>query len=267
MHYLLCFVFLVVVCGQNCNSNSFLVKRNVKYLSSDIKSDIIDTIKQMKTTPSAYNSSMNAYDYFVRAHIDVFNFPVHGYFLFAPWHREFLNRFDSELQRISGDSSMIFPYWDATDEESTSAWFANSFVGSRFGDPNNDWIISGPLSSNFPVDPQLSESLIPAETEHQTIARCAGNGQFACLDTLSNSTVQVPFLLDTIYADRRIFESNDPVFGPFVSVVTGQTGFWRVDELNTCGWEEDRCLWLFKDANGNRYVCTHLSPVVPTKVY
>lgn len=31
---------------------------------------------------------------------------------FLPWHREFLRRFEADLQRVSGDSNISIPYWD-----------------------------------------------------------------------------------------------------------------------------------------------------------
>ena len=47
---------------------------------------------------------------------------------FLPWHREFLRRFEAELQVY--DPRVMLPYWNSSDDQSTSsALWANSFLG------------------------------------------------------------------------------------------------------------------------------------------
>src|SRR5688572_15268179 len=47
---------------------------------------------------------------------------------FLPWHREFLRRFEAELQVY--DTRVMLPYWNSSDDQSTSsALWANSFLG------------------------------------------------------------------------------------------------------------------------------------------
>lgn len=72
----------------------------------------------------------------------------HGGPAFFPWHREYLRRFEDELQAI--DSSVNLPYWDWTVENLNSAGtesliWRDDFMGSP-GDPANGFAISGPFA-------------------------------------------------------------------------------------------------------------------------
>lgn len=67
---------------------------------------------------------------------------------FFPWHREYLRRFEDDLQAI--DSSVNLPYWDWTVENlnpagTDSLIWRDDFVGGP-GDPANGFSISGPFS-------------------------------------------------------------------------------------------------------------------------
>lgn len=72
----------------------------------------------------------------------------HGGPAFFPWHREYLRRFEDELQAI--DSSVNLPYWDWTAENLNSAGtesliWRDDFMGSP-GDATDGFAISGPFS-------------------------------------------------------------------------------------------------------------------------
>jgi hypothetical protein len=66
-------------------------------------------------------------DAFADEHDDHFD---HGHrnSSFLPWHREFLRRFEAELQ--AWDARVMLPYWNSSNDQSTgSALWANSFLG------------------------------------------------------------------------------------------------------------------------------------------
>lgn len=69
---------------------------------------------------------------------------------FLPWHREFLLRFESDLQKIS--PNIVLPYWDwATDaalkDSTKSPIWRNDFMGGN-GNPANDFIVEeGPFAA------------------------------------------------------------------------------------------------------------------------
>ena len=60
---------------------------------------------------------------------------------FASWHREWLRRFELDLQSI--DSSITLPYWDITDHQGTSdVIFQDDFMGPS-GSPPDGKVLSG----------------------------------------------------------------------------------------------------------------------------
>ena len=65
----------------------------------------------------------------------------HGGPGFASWHREWLRRFELDLQSI--DSSVALPYWDLTDRQGTEdVIFQDDFMG-RPGSRSDGKIASG----------------------------------------------------------------------------------------------------------------------------
>lgn len=120
----------------------------VSDMTSEQKAAFVAAVKAMKTVPSAYESDINAYDYFVRLHTAAFatmGTNAHMNPNFLPWHREFIRRFESELRRASGDSSITLPYWDWARAGSMNAVFADDFLGGD-GDPDRNFAVtSGPF--------------------------------------------------------------------------------------------------------------------------
>ena len=78
---------------------------------------------------------------------------------FLPWHREFLRRFEAELQVY--DARVMLPYWNSSnDQSSNSALWDNSFLGqfdSAWGLDRNLGS-SGSLASPGTVDSVLGEA-------------------------------------------------------------------------------------------------------------
>src|SRR4051812_36417413 len=74
----------------------------------------------------------------------------HGGPAFLPWHREFIRRFELDLQAI--DSSVNLPYWDWTVENLNTAGtdsliWASDFLGGP-GDPANNFLVTtGPFAA------------------------------------------------------------------------------------------------------------------------
>lgn len=125
-----------------------LVRHSVQNLSAQQREAFVNAVKQMKEIPSSYQEGVNAYDYFVILHTEAFKHHVdeHGNHSmpnahmqpnFLPWHREFLRRFDHELQRAGNDPALSVPYWDWSDPNSFQSVFADDFLGGD-GDPNDD---------------------------------------------------------------------------------------------------------------------------------
>lgn len=115
-------------------------RKNFLTLGIDEKQRFIDAIKQLKSLPGTEN---NDYDRHVAIHRDHFrNGMAHGGIHFLPWHREYLNQFENDLQEI--DSDVTLPYWDWTEEAARtpdSSLWADDFMGGT-GSP----VSTGPFS-------------------------------------------------------------------------------------------------------------------------
>lgn len=88
------------------------------------------------------------YDRYVQTHVDsMMAMPVgwaHRGPAFLPWHREFLRRFDLDLQGI--DPSVTLPYWDWTvDNSPTSSVWNDDFMGGN-GRPSDGVVTTGPFA-------------------------------------------------------------------------------------------------------------------------
>ena len=117
-------------------------RRNVTSLSAQERQQFIDTLLGMKKSTSSYDSSTNAYDYFVNIHVDAFkdHKNAHMSASFLPWHREMLLRFEKEMRKVSGDSRMTLPFWDWHQLESHTQIFTDDFLGGN-GDSKDLYLV------------------------------------------------------------------------------------------------------------------------------
>jgi tyrosinase len=155
------------------------IRKNVKSLTSEEKADFVNAVKKLKTVQSPYDPAINYYDQFVKWHYLAFrckpnNFDVHGYPAhmgpaFLPWHRVYLRVFEEALRDVSGKDITV-PYWDWTDAASTSAVFADDFMGGS-GDPANRYaVMTGPFRKGewtveFTDDDDVDSIFVDIETD------------------------------------------------------------------------------------------------------
>jgi tyrosinase len=114
-------------------------RKNVTRLTLSERQAFINALQTLKAN--------NEYDKYVDMHQGGMSHG-HGGPAFFPWHREYLRRFEDELQAI--DSSVNLPYWDWTVENLNSAGtesliWRDDLMGGP-GDPGNGFAISGPFS-------------------------------------------------------------------------------------------------------------------------
>jgi tyrosinase len=176
--------------------NELVVRKNVKLLSKKEKKNFIDAVNALKSNTKNKKLGDNRYDDYVIWHAQTMmigagtdsdtngrNFAHRGP-IFLPWHREFIRRFELDLQKeVPG---VTLPYWDwaadaalrpKEDTPDIPAWkqspiWQEDFMGGN-GDRNNknivmdgpfkDWItqevdengsfsLKGRLTRNFGVD-------------------------------------------------------------------------------------------------------------------
>lgn len=175
-------------------NDNLLVRKNVKDLTPEEKQRFVNAVKALKNRPSTYtvfnpitNSNEtvpNAYDYYVRLHQlameglhshDGMNHlhdgmstvaPVHSTrdyqsFVFLPWHRELLRRFEADLRSV--DPTVTLPYWDSSDSESTAAVFTDDFMGS-FGNAQDNYFLR---TGAFRAAPFQLRNLSPEQLNQQ----------------------------------------------------------------------------------------------------
>lgn len=119
-------------------------------MTAEQRAAFVQAVKAMKQIPSAYQPETNAYDYFVILHTQAFDHTMHHSNAhmspnFLPWHREFLRRFDSELQRAGGNPALHVPYWDWVAPNAFAEIFSDDFLGGD-GDPDQNYAVTtGPF--------------------------------------------------------------------------------------------------------------------------
>ncbi len=106
------------------------IRKSVRNLSDAEQDEFVSAVLALKNETSTVMPGFNTYDTYVAWHVramanstpwasDDPNDPsptsrnsAHRGPAFLPWHREFLRRFEADLQRISGNSDLAIPYWD-----------------------------------------------------------------------------------------------------------------------------------------------------------
>jgi tyrosinase len=121
------------------------VRRNYREIIADDveRSRFIQALSDVK--------SNGVIDEFARIHTRHFSMGIHRSSHFLPWHREFLLRFELELQTIHPD--IAIPYWDSTSDRSPSdPLWRNNFLGQF----NAGWGLRRALgSATLPTQQQV----------------------------------------------------------------------------------------------------------------
>lgn len=115
------------------------MRKNQATLTADEKARFVRAVLELKAN--------GTYDRYVAWHRDAMAspmMPAHGGAAFLPWHREFLRRFELDLQRI--DSMVNIPYWDWTADRSPNAsLWQPDFMGGD-GEPGSGRVTTGPFA-------------------------------------------------------------------------------------------------------------------------
>ena len=152
---------------MNHTDDNLLLRKDAKDLTPQEKQRFVNAVLALKNRPSSYTifnpftntteTPPNAYDYFVRLHQIAFAEldssgqmadpmpPVHGGPPFLSWHREFVRRFEQELQLV--DPGVAVPYWDPTSSDSTRAVFSDDFMGGSGEAQDNFFVRTGPFKA------------------------------------------------------------------------------------------------------------------------
>ncbi|WP_405008945.1 tyrosinase family protein [Kitasatospora sp. NBC_01539] len=112
-----------------------LVRRNQAMLSRKEKAQYVQAVLKLKET--------GVYDNYITEHAAI-TYYGHGGPSFLPWHREFLRRFELDLQSVN--PGVTLPYWDWTVDrtEKASIW-DDVFMGGN-GRPSDGMVTTGRFS-------------------------------------------------------------------------------------------------------------------------
>src|SRR5262245_41537244 len=119
-------------------------RKNQRSLTAAEKKRFIDALLALKAEKKP-DAALSTYDLFVKVHDDAMK---DGYAHMGPaflaWHREYLRRFELELQRVSppelppnfsperttANDELGLPYWDWSIDQAAPSWpFTTDFLG------------------------------------------------------------------------------------------------------------------------------------------
>jgi tyrosinase len=127
-----------------------ITRKNQARLSDPEKQKFVKAVLDLKAEKQKIDGPYT-YDKYVQWHKDTVDDATgredaHMGPAFFAWHREFLIRFEKDLQRISRDPNLGLPYWDWTvDNSPTSSIWADTFMGGN-GNGDPDWAVTtGPF--------------------------------------------------------------------------------------------------------------------------
>ena len=138
-------------------------RRNAALLTQTEREHFLRALIEIKHTPApGAPQGVSIYDRFVATHGAIMEISVgtpptsvnmgHWHIGFLPWHREFLRRFELELQAVVPEARL--PYWNWTDHATARARvFIDDFMGPLRGMP----IASGWFRSAVPANERPAE--------------------------------------------------------------------------------------------------------------
>lgn len=200
-------------------------RENIVNIDPKRQQQFVDGVWALKRERSAVDG-LSTYDRYVLLHHEVMNVPstwsgdtaatqrnhAHRGPVFLPWHREFLLRFEADLQRVLDDSEFGLPYWnwsadgdlDANDQLTASIW---SIIGgdgdAKTGPSSNPWYVvtDGPFGTdrdkvNYLQDDQDGTKWAALVTDPNlwvTVRRRSGRTEYGLLQRrFANNVATLP---------------------------------------------------------------------------
>ena len=150
------------------------VRKSATDLDADEIKEYVETVDALKNT-YRQGSTISIYDEIVSVHVGAMGMMLpeatgpaggvdaaHTLPAFLPWHREYLERLESELQKIN--PNVTLPYWDWTDPEALDVMFQEDFLGDRgtgveIDIPGRGTYEGGPVETGAFADWELNEDI------------------------------------------------------------------------------------------------------------
>lgn len=208
------------------------VRKNVRTLDADERRRFVDAMLQLKAN--------GRYDQYVALHKVQFDGggPAHQGPAFLPWHREYLARFEQELQVI--DPAVTLPYWDWTTERGTGGpLWTPDFLGGDGTGPD-DTVVTGPFA--FGTGRWTLTVTSPPLDPGPALRRTLGGGTLPTPGQLDAALAQTPYnafrlqLESIVHGIPHVWvgrtmatgsSPNDPVFWLHHCMVDKQWAHWQ----------------------------------------
>ena len=114
-----------------------VMRQNQSTLYDEKKLQFVNAVRTLKAN--------GTYDRYVKMHWDNV-YAGHRGPAFLPWHREFLRRFERDLQNAAQDPLLGLPYWDwSVDSSKTSPIWLSGFMGGN-GQTSDGQVVNGPFA-------------------------------------------------------------------------------------------------------------------------
>jgi len=133
------------------------VRKNAATLTTEERDNFLKAILQLKKTVSP-GHGLNIYDEFVAIHVGItqlrsgpaaFIDGAHGGPGFLTWHREYIRRFEVELQKVDASVSLHYWNWGHGGPSDTTDLFHDNFIGpAGSGGASNREVMSGYFAEN-----------------------------------------------------------------------------------------------------------------------
>lgn len=207
-------------------------RKNQAGLSSGEKAAFVNAVLALKNrTPSQMGLS-NRYDDYVQIHENsmlamTMTAPgwAHSGPAFLPWHREYLRRFELDLQAI--DSSVSLPYWDWTVDNTPAAtlWGAD-FLGGN-GRASDQRVMDGPFAydaGNWRINLNDPDNPNPGPDLRRNFGAFPGAAALPTPDQVNNALAEVPYYVAPWRSHVDFMTRRQPVRPSFCNRLEGWYG-------------------------------------------
>ncbi|MGD9674747.1 MAG: tyrosinase family protein [Candidatus Nitrosocosmicus sp.] len=137
-------------------------RKNIRSLSQDERNDFVNAVLKLK--------SIGIYDKYTELHQEAMMMQSGGFEknlahygpIFLPWHREYLRRFEKDLNFFSQRTDLFIPYWDWTEDfenPQESPLWKDEFMGGN-GVKEKEYLVTSGRFSHWGLSRQFGPKKI-----------------------------------------------------------------------------------------------------------
>jgi tyrosinase len=207
-------------------------RKNQTTLTNTEKTALVNAFLALKNSVPSRMGLSNRYDDYVQMHQDSMNAGTmtgpgwaHNGPAFLPWHREYLRRFELDLQTV--DASVTLPYWDWTvDNSPGAALWQPDFLGGN-GRAGDRRVTDGPFAygqGRWTIhvnDPDIPN---PGPALRRNFGGFPGAGLLPTPIQVNNALAEVPYYVSPWRSHVDFANRQQPVLPSFCNRLEGWYG-------------------------------------------